>query len=111
MILLAIIGGVLVLDENKELPSLIDLGNKIDLAKKESLGGGERVSNSSLGAKSVSIELLAGVVCGSLVGYYVDMWLGTLPVFFIVCFFLGIAGAVRNILRKIKSADVVGGEK
>jgi ATP synthase protein I len=89
--------------EDKELPSLKKLGEKIKQAQHESAGKG--ATNSAPGAMHVSVDLLAGVLGGSFIGYYLDKWLGTMPVFFIICFFLGIAGAVRNILRSIRNAD------
>lgn len=93
--------------ENNTNPSPKELGERIDKAKKKALGydGKEERSVSSPGAMHVSIDLLAGVIGGSFVGYYLDKWLGTLPLFFITCFFLGIAGAVRNIMKSIRNAE------
>ena len=97
--------------EDKELLSLKKLGEEIEKAKEKS-GGGEKNSPApASGAMNVSIDLLAGIFVGSFVGYYIDKWLGTLPVFFIVCFFLGIAGAVRNIMREVRNSDKSGEEK
>lgn len=47
----------------------------------------------------ISIELLAGVVVGAGIGYLIDHWLGTLPLFFLICFFLGVAGSGLNIYK------------
>ena len=89
--------------ESEKLPDLKELGKRIEQAKQEShINDGE---SAAPGAMNVSIDLLAGVLGGSFVGYYLDKWLGTSPVFFITCFFLGIAGAVRNILRSVRNAD------
>jgi len=96
---------------NEKLPSLKELGEKIKKAKKSSLGSEKANSASGPGATHVSIDLLAGVIGGSFIGYYLDKWLGTSPMFFIGCFFLGIAGAVRNIIREIKNSDKNGAEK
>ena len=95
--------------ENKKLPDLKELGKKIEQAKQESLAGNTE-ENVGPGAMNVSIDLLAGVLGGSFIGYYLDKWLGTMPVFFITCFFLGIAGAVRNILRSIRNANKIADE-
>lgn len=91
--------------ENKNIPSLKELGKKIEKAKSRSLSGEMEGSSSAQAAMHVSVDLLAGVIVGSFVGYYLDKWLGTLPVFFIACFFLGIAGAVRNIVRTIRQSN------
>jgi ATP synthase protein I len=93
------------LPESEDLPSIKELEDKIKKAKKKSLGGEKEVFVSSPSAMHVSVDLLAGVIGGAFAGYYLDKWLGTLPVFFIACFFLGIAGAARNIMRELKNAD------
>jgi ATP synthase protein I len=84
-----------------DLPSLKELGKSIEEAKKRASGDDEQRNNGA-GAMRVSVDLLAGVVVGSLVGYYVDEWLGTKPLFFIICFFLGVAGSTLNIYRTLK---------
>lgn len=89
--------------EDKKLLSLDELGKKIELAKKNSLP--EEKETSGPGAMSIGIELLAGVVAGSFIGYHLDKWLETKPIFFLLCFFLGIAGAVRNIIRTVKNTN------
>jgi F0F1-type ATP synthase assembly protein I len=90
----------------EELPSIDELGEKIKKAKKASLE--QDVKSSAPGAMHIGIDLVAGVVGGSLVGYYIDKLVGTKGVFFIICFFLVIAGSVLNILRAIKNADKSG---
>lgn len=89
--------------ENKDKKALVELGERIKQAKLNSQGEEERGRSSS--AMSVGIDLVAGVASGSFIGYYLDKWLGTLPVFFIICFFLGVAGAFRNILRSAENSD------
>jgi len=91
------------LPENDKLPDLKELGRKIEQAKKELHK--DDVGSRAPSAMHISVDLLGGVLGGSLIGYYLDKWLGTLPVFFITCFFLGIAGAVRNIFRSIRNAE------
>lgn len=93
------------MSENKNIPSLKDLGDRIEKAKIKALGGRQEGSSPASGAMRVSVDLLAGVIGGSFLGYYLDKWLGTTPIFFISCFFLGIAGAVRNIMRTISQSN------
>ncbi len=86
--------------DKDELPSIEDLDKSIKKAKKKAEGE-ERVGGSG-GAMKTSVDLLAGVIVGSVVGYNLDKWLGTLPLFFIICFFLGVAGSFLNIYRAAK---------
>lgn len=92
---------------DKNLPSLDDLQRKIDEAnshnavKKE--GEPDAVPQGNMGAAlQVGIELVAGVAVGSFTGYFIDRWLGTMPLFFIICFFLGAAAGFRNLVRSAK---------
>ena len=92
-------------DEN--LPSLDDLQKKIDEAstlagvKKEGEAQEEQPQNMGA-ALQVGIELVSGVAVGSFIGFGLDRWLGTLPLFFIVCFFLGAAAGFRNLIRQAR---------
>jgi ATP synthase protein I len=47
----------------------------------------------------VLTELIAGPAGGALVGWLFDRWLDTAPALLLVCMFLGIAVAFRNIIR------------
>ncbi len=47
----------------------------------------------------VLTELIAGPAGGSLVGWLFDRWLDTTPALLLVCMFLGIAVAFRNIYK------------
>ncbi|MDA0781679.1 MAG: AtpZ/AtpI family protein [Rickettsiales bacterium] len=89
------------MSDEEDLPSLQELDKSIKEAKKRAEGGDSQ-ANKSGSAFRTSIDLVAGVVVGSVAGYYIDKWLGTLPVFFIVCFFLGVAGSALNIYRSIQ---------
>ena len=56
-----------------------------------------RSSIGSLGALSaVGIAFVLAVVIGFLVGYWLDRWLGTSPLFILVFFFLGVAAGHRQ---------------
>ena len=48
------------------------------------------------------IEVVAGVGFGTLVGWALDRWLGTLPLFLIVFFVLGAAAGVLNAYRHLR---------
>lgn len=47
----------------------------------------------------VAIELVSGVAVGILIGYWLDKWLGTKPLFLIICTLLGFAGGFWNIYK------------
>lgn len=88
------------MSEEDKLPSLQELDKSIKEAKKRASGDSE--DKNSGGALRTSVDLLAGVIVGSVAGFYIDKWLGTLPIFFIVCFFLGVAGSALNIYRSVQ---------
>lgn len=69
--------------------------------------GGVRAEQPKSGASGVQagIELFAGVVGGGLIGYFLDRWLETWPVLFIVMFFLGAAAGMLNAYRHIRRAS------
>ncbi len=47
----------------------------------------------------ISFELVLGVFIGAAIGWYLDKWLGTLPLFLIIFFILGFAAGLRNVFR------------
>ncbi len=60
----------------------------------------------SLGALSaVGIAFVLAVVFGFLIGYFLDRWLGTSPLFLILFFFIGVAAGIVNVVR---TASAVG---
>lgn len=60
----------------------------------------------SLGALSaVGIAFVLAVVFGFVIGYFLDKWLGTSPLFIIVFFFVGVAAGIVNVIR---TANAVG---
>ena len=50
-------------------------------------------------AGRIATELVAGIIVGGGVGWGLDKWLGTLPLFMIICLFLGAAAGMMNIWR------------
>ncbi|MBE3100445.1 MAG: AtpZ/AtpI family protein [Planctomycetes bacterium] len=58
----------------------------------------------ALGALSaVGIAFVLAVVIGFFIGYGLDVWLGTSPLFMIVFFFAGVAAGVLNVVRTASS--------
>lgn len=89
-----------------KLPSLDDLQRRIDEARPQ--GQEERDTPATSGmnqAMRMGVEMVSGVAVGSVFGFYVDRWLGTMPIFFIICFFLGAAAGFRNLIRGSAESD------
>lgn len=47
----------------------------------------------------IATELVAGIAVGTFIGWMLDQWLGTLPLFMIILFFLGAMAGMVNIWR------------
>ncbi len=56
-------------------------------------------------AFNVVSDLIAGVICGLGIGYGLDYWLGTRPVFIAVFLILGGAAGVLNAVRFLQRCD------
>jgi len=59
-------------------------------------------------AYRVAIEMAAGVAVGGFVGWWLDSWLGTRPVFLLVLGLMGFAAGVLNAWRAAQAAAKVG---
>ena len=59
----------------------------------------------------VGIELVAGVIGGGLIGYWLDRWFETWPILFLVFFFLGAAAGMLNAYRYIRRISGVPEER
>jgi ATP synthase protein I len=59
---------------------------------------------SALGkAFQLSVELVAGVFVGGLIGWFLDNWLGTSPLFLLIFLLLGIAAGFLNVIRATRA--------
>ena len=47
----------------------------------------------------MATDLVAGVLVGGVIGYYLDQWLDTAPWLFVLFLVFGIAAGVRNVAR------------
>src|SRR5687768_5319 len=95
------------------LPSLGNLQERIDEAKRRQADKEPEADEpvSAGDAMRMGLELVAGVAVGSTFGYFVDQWLGTMPLFFIICFFLGAAAGFMNMIREAKGKPEEGSKK
>jgi ATP synthase protein I len=53
----------------------------------------------------IGIELLAAVLVGGAIGYFIDGWLHTRPIFLLAFLVIGFAAGVMDVLRVIKGLD------
>jgi len=83
-----------------EKPSLEALGEQIEKLREQTSPKPREPEMKGLGfAMRVGVELMSGAFVGGAVGYFLDRWLNTAPVFLIICFFLGSAGGFLTTMR------------
>jgi ATP synthase protein I len=76
------------------------LGKRLDEAKRQAEPRRVEAPPSSLGiAGRFATELVVAVVVGGGLGWLLDRFLGTRPIFLIVMFVLGAAAGIRNVMR------------
>ncbi|MEM8826173.1 MAG: AtpZ/AtpI family protein [Pseudomonadota bacterium] len=49
----------------------------------------------------LALELVAGILVGAALGYFLDRWLGTLPWLSILGFLLGLVAGFMNLMRAV----------
>jgi len=105
-----------VTDEPKTEPGTVEPGvNPADLTSRrkahgESLASARRrydpppeesQRSRALGmAFKVGVDLVAGLLVGGFLGWYLDSWLGTKPILFLLFIALGAAAGIRSIFRQ-----------
>lgn len=81
-----------------------EIGERLGEAKRqrerETGSSGSKGSTAAGRGLRASAELIGGIVAGSLIGWYLDKWLGTgKPVMFVLFFLLGAAAGILNVIR------------
>lgn len=77
---------------------LKDIGERIDKIKASQA---EKPGNSSkINGEKVFAELIAGILFGLFVGYYLDDYFETKPLFMLILIILGVAGSFYNIYKE-----------
>lgn len=82
-------------------PRLSQIGDRLSKAR-EAATGPERAEarGSQIGyAMRLATELVASILVGAVIGWFLDRWLGTLPLFLLIFFALGTAAGLRNAIR------------
>ena len=57
----------------------------------------------------VATELVAGVIVGAFIGWMLDNWLGTSPLFLVLLFFLGAIAGMLNVWRMFSNRGLAVG--
>lgn len=52
---------------------------------------------------NISTDLVSGVIVGLVIGFYLDKWLETKPLFIIICLIIGMVAGFRMIWREMKN--------
>lgn len=93
-------------------PTLDDIGARLQVARKnvDDLSGknksGGRADAKGIGiAVRIGVELICAIGVGFGLGYVLDRWLDTAPLFMVVLLFLGGAAGVMNVYRVVKGLD------
>ncbi len=74
--------------------------------ERSGLGQRSDIPRSAMGyAFRIGVELVAGLLVGGVIGWLLDTWLGTLPLFLILFFFLGSAAGILNVYRAARQME------
>jgi ATP synthase protein I len=101
-------------DDNEGDKRLKDIERRINAMQQEKQKG-DQPSRSALpkgmGAimGRVATELVAGVIVGAFIGWVLDNWLGTSPLFLLVLFFLGAIAGMLNVWRIFTGRGLAAG--
>ena len=84
----------------KEISTRLEIAKK-NLKKKQFTNQSSNAT--SLGkALKIGTELVAAVVVGSTLGFILDNWFGTKPLFIICFFFIGVIAGILNVIKSAK---------
>ncbi len=61
--------------------------------------------NSLMKASVVGIHLVTATFVGLVIGYFLDKWLGTKPIFTIIFLLFGIAAGYKNMYLEVKGIN------
>jgi|HubBroStandDraft_4_1064222.scaffolds.fasta_scaffold509812_2 ATP synthase protein I len=76
------------------------LGKRLDEVRRQNEPRREEAPPTSLGiASRFATEFVVAVAFGGGLGWALDRWLGTRPIFLLVLFVLGAAAGMRNVMR------------
>lgn len=76
-----------------------ELARRIASARGEEKPSGGRQPSSYSMIVRLAVELLSAVAVGGLIGYFLDDWLGTSPIFLTLCGLLGTSAGFVTLVR------------
>lgn len=87
------------LDDLEERLRKVQGNRKTTSSESTSMNRGMPPSNALGLALRIGTELVVAVLVGTGMGWFLDRWLDTGPWLMIVCFFLGTAAGITNVIR------------
>ena len=79
------------------------LKDRLKNARKKSKVEKENPQTSNIGqAFTLSTELVAAVLVGTIIGFILDNWFDTKPWLIIIFFFVGVVAGILNVIRAAK---------
>ena len=96
---------------------LSDLGHRLDkasggtaaevVAKAQSAEADAARSRAMGMGFSIAAQLVAGVLVGAVMGYYLDRWLGTAPWLMVLFLMFGFAAGLMNVIRTAREMQKI----
>ena len=91
------------------MKNLKEISTRLEIAKKKIKKNERKLGSTnaaSLGkALKISTELVAAVVVGTTMGYILDSWFGTKPLFIICFFIIGVTAGIMNVIKAAKRME------
>jgi ATP synthase protein I len=109
---------LMTMSDNKPREKLKDLNSRLYRAREKS--GAKKESGPSIGKEEMSgysmalrtgTEMVAALIVGVGIGYFLDYWLETKPWFLIVFFFFGAGAGILNVYRLASGLGMAPGYK
>jgi ATP synthase protein I len=99
------------MSDQQKPPSLDDVGARLKAAQdrvadKKTAERGKQAASQDAGVGfRIGVELVAGVLFGAGLGWFIDSKLDTKPIFMLACIALGFAASVLSVIRVLKNLD------
>lgn len=103
------------MSDNDPPETLEDLDKRLQQARNRQAGNqtGSSFEKEEMSGYSMAIrigtEMVAALIVGVAIGYFLDNWLGTKPWFLVVFFFLGAGAGVLNVYRAASGLGMATG--